>query len=331
MHHILLTPPDGDHRRRSFDHEEFQAWFTAYALKDLLLRLPGAGRRFGTDLLSVAQLSDATASYVCALIDRTPERAGEIIDALTALVRHEWRPTYLQLNVGTLVPHLLDGLDSPEPFVVDGEALYSSVVFERSHLKDLRIRNGTFLNASFAQVEWENVHFESCTLGEPIFTRAGSYRDVLFRDCEIDGVRIQDEEGAETREYAPERIESVLSGLGIALRSDSAVTSVRPAQVAPDGENRKLVRRVLNLFRRTTIIAQNTVEHRFSRDQRRVLEEILPMMVEAGVVEARKWRGSGNQSAWGLAERLDEIERADGDPNRPLHGFWRHIDELDQA
>src|SRR5262249_44351871 len=115
MHVLLTTPPDGDHRVRTFDHPEFRDWFTAYALREQVTGLAAneGGTQLG-ELLSAAQMTDATAKYVCALIDRDPLFVRAAIGRLSSLVEREWRPTYLQSNVGTLVPFLIDGVNFEE-------------------------------------------------------------------------------------------------------------------------------------------------------------------------------------------------------------------------
>lgn len=325
--HVLLTPPDeGSFRTRGFDHEEFLAWFTAYALKNRLQRVGIDEEAAALDLLSVAQLSDATASYACALMERTPTQVRSVVKGLTALADREWRPTYLQLNVGTLIPYLLDGIDLGDRIDVGARIVYSSVVFEGRRLKGVTFRNGSFVNASFVDAEWHDVVLERCDLTQPVFAREATYDEVVFADCAIDGVRIIEDDDEETREYAPERIEAILAQLGIDVRR-RAVEQPGEVPRIEDGEARKLVRRVLSLLRRTTIVSEATVSHRFPRDKRRVLEEILPLMVKFEVVRSKQWRGSGNQQAWGPAASLEEIEKADGDPGHSLNEFWRRVDE----
>jgi hypothetical protein len=331
--HVLLTPAEGDFHTRTFGHEEFLAWFTAYALKDRLLRLQREGAAVSHDLLSIAQLSDSTARYVCALIERTPDQVEEILGGLVALVRREWRPTYLQLNVGTLIPYLLDGVQAEQRLEVDADVVYASVVFEGSRLTGVTIRNGTFVNASFERVEWRDVRFERCEMGEPVFYRGAKYEDVVLEDCVIEGVHIVDgESGEESREYAPDRVTAALARRGVEIRTPAAQATLEGLAAAlPEGETRKLVRRVLNVFRRTTFLSETTVQHRFSRDARRVIDEIMPLMEKHGIVKPKPWRGSGKQLAWGSDMSLEIVERADGDKAQPLYEFWAEVDELDRA
>lgn len=332
--HVLLPPPaDGNFDSRSFDHEEFRDWFTAYALKDRLLRLDREGATVSHDLLSIAHLPDATARYVCALIDRTPVVAGGILVGLTALARREWRPTFLQMNVGTIVPFLLDGVTPEERFVVEGGTVFTSLVHEGKALTNVTIADATFVNASLARVYWHDVKLVNCDLGEITLDRAATYDQVVMENCRLDGLHVIDSvgEAEETREYAPERMHGLLAMLGIEFRAGEPEVVVAEASARPDGNVRKHVRRLLNVFRRTTFLPESVVRARFRQDSEYVMEEVLPLMERYAVVEPRMWKGSGRQRAWGLTTSLERVERADGDRTQPLSAFWEAVDELDTA
>jgi hypothetical protein len=327
--HVLLTPPPGgDFNQRGFDHEEFRDWFTAYALKDRLLRLHRDGEAVSHGLLSVAHLSDSTARYVCALIDRSAALTQEVLSGLLELVQREWRPTYLQMNAGTIVPFLLDGVAPHDQFVVSGGLVYSSLVHENKRLTRVVIEGGSFINASLANVEWRDVHLRDCNLGEITFDRSATYERVVITDCRIDGVRILDGD-EERREYAPDRIRSALRRLGVAVESSEVAPTADGDTVAEEGDYRKLVRKVLNLFRRTTFLPESIVAQRFHRNPAPVFRELLPLMEKFELIEERPWRGRGKQKAWGLLRTLEDIERADGDTSHPLSSFWRAVDQLD--
>jgi hypothetical protein len=252
-----------------------------------------------------------------------------ILRGLETLVEREWKPTYLQLNVGTLIPYLLSGVEPDVRFEFGGRVVYSSVIFEKSRLRRVTLRAGTFVQTTFSHAEWHDVVFEDCVLGEPVFDRAAVYDAVVLAGCQIDGVRLLESDDEETREYAPERIRGLLSQIGVSVVGGPRDVSQDQAdEQLVDGDTRKMVRRVLNLFRRTTFVSEGFLIHRFPRDARRVQEEILPLMVEFGIVEPKLWRGSGKQEAWGLTVGLEEVEKADADPGHRLYAFWRRVDKL---
>jgi hypothetical protein len=328
--HVLLTPPtDDEFGERSFDHEEFRDWFTAYALKDRLLRLAESSYAPSRDILSVAHLPDATARYVCSLFERTITLVAAMLESLARVVKEEWRQTYLQTNAGTLIPCLLDGLDPPERLSVDADVLFTSVVHEGKQIHNVTFKGAVFSNVVLAGVSWNDVLLDSCNLGELSISEDAVFEHVEFRDCEIEGLRIG-EVGSndEVREYSPSRIATLLRDHGINVVDTSRVEKAVKA-VVPDGELRKLMRRLLGLFRRTTFVMDESIQHRFRGDNKRVKEELIPFAVKWGILEPRRWRGSGRHDAWGLVLSLEEVERADGNEDHSLAEFWRTIDQAD--
>lgn len=324
--HVLLTPAeDDDFRKRSFDHEEFRDWFIGYALKERLLRLADGEASLTNDLLSAAQIPDATARHACSLLERSAELVSRVLAGIVGLVDRELRPTYLQINAGTLIPYLLDHVEPSDRFVVDAKAVYTSLVLERTRLTRVTFRGGTFINASFIGADWADVLFEAADLGAPSFDRAANYANVVLRDCRIEGLRVIDGED-EVREFAPERITAALADLGVTV--EDAEGDVAEVDVAvPDGDARRVARRLLAVFRRTTVLSEDVVKRRLPKDGRLAAEVVIPLMTSHGVLEERKWRGRGVQRIWGLANyRLDEIERSDGAENSALRAFWEEID-----
>src|SRR5262249_51809542 len=146
MHVLLTVPPDGDHRMRAFDHPEFRDWFTAYALREHIRDL-GTGRSSTMlgELLSATQMSDATAKYVCALIERDETLVRTAVEQLSSMVEREWKPTHLQTNIGTLIPFLIDGIVFQNRLVVDMNVIYSSLVFEGKTFNNVIFLRGTFV------------------------------------------------------------------------------------------------------------------------------------------------------------------------------------------
>jgi hypothetical protein len=326
--HVLLTPTEDEgFRQRSFDHEEFRDWFTGYALRERISRLADGEASAARDFLSAAQLPDATARHACSLIERSPETVNRALGRIVELVDRELRPTYLQINAGTLIPYLIDHIEPADRFLVDAKAVYSSLVLERTRLVRVTFRNATCINVSFVGADWNDVVFESSNLGEPTFDRAARYEAVVLRDCRIDGIRVINGDD-ETREFAPDRIRLSLQVLGVSIAdSEGEVAQVR-LEVS-NGDARRVAKRLLSVFRRTTILPEDVLKRRLPRDTTLAVDTVIPVMTSHGVLEQRAWRGRGVQKAWGLANfRLDEIERADGDPNAALNAFWKELDAL---
>jgi hypothetical protein len=267
------------------------------------------------------------ARYATGLVDTERFPIPRILGTLWNIVDKEWRQTYLHSNVGTIVPYLLDGCLSPETLVFDAKLIYSSLVFEGTKLRGVEIRRGQFVHTSFLRVTWEDVRFVDCDFTEVSVDQDSTYTRVVFDECSINGLRIFQGDEEIGREYSPVRVTQLLANLGILVLSPAEQDEAPPMQ--PDGEGRKLARRVLRVFRRTTGLMDNIISMKFSNDQEVVRSKIIPLMEEHGILTRDPFRGGGRpQDRWILARGLDEILRADGGPgDASLVDFWRKVDE----
>jgi hypothetical protein len=323
--HALLVPLNERMDLRGFEHEEFRDWFTAYALRRDVERLATTDVGAIVRMLSQSPLTDATARYVCALMDRQATTRIQIAHRLCALVTDQWRSTYLQQNVGTLLPFLLDGVEPDSRISLDAKIVFGSLVFEGTRLTDVAFEHATLVRASLSRCTWKRVTFVDCNLGELTISRSSNFAECEFVDCRIDGIVLLSQTGEEdAREYAPDRVARTLETLGIAL--GSAQPRLTPDAPLPAGDLRRLTSRLLRLYRRTTTVHDTILRSRFPNDFRQVIEEVIPILERWRVVEEVHWRGSGQQHAWALRRSVDDILKADGHPEADLNGLWREID-----
>ena len=234
----------------------------------------------------------------------------------------EWKPTFLQQNLGTLIPFLVDGVTFSPPASFTGRAIYSSLAFENSAVKDFTLRDGTFVNASLRGVDWRDVLLESMAMGELLLDQKSNFANVAISRCRIEGVRIEGADGEETREYAPARIKRALEEFGFSFVEEEL--PIDDSDEVSDSSNIRLLRKLLRMFHRTTIVSDENLRSRFGGDFTAVESQLMPLLVEHGVVEKRKWRGSGNHQAWTLAVSLDDFIAAEGTVGQ--HGdTWRAL------
>lgn len=323
MHVLLIIPAEGAANVRGFDHPEFRDYFVAQALAE---KIKGVIKGNSSEplgrFLAHAQLPDAVARYSSAIIDKQQFSIRRILDALAELVAKEWRPTFLQTNVGTLVPFLLNGYIPDLTLVFNAKVIYSSLIFENTTLRNLEIHTGHFINASFIGVNWHQVRFVNCEFDEVIFERTSTYEDVILDNCRINGIKLNENNNEVRREYAPIRIAQLLKSLGIQIIGDSQIPEVIPAVM--EGKKRRLTRRFLRTFRRTTAISEEIIKFKFHGDLGAIRNNIIPLMEQHGLIEKQQ---GGTQDIWLLTKSLEEILRADGgNGEQSLIRFWREID-----
>jgi len=323
MHVLLTVPPDGSAASRAFDHSEFKDYFVAYSLRSQLAEASEGNTPAGLgQFLSTAQVSDGTARYVCAMLDLSEERAVSLVRCLARLGRDEWRPTFLQTNIGTLFPFVVDGRDFADELEFDGRPVFSSLVFEGKRLRHITITGGTFLNASFVGTQMSKVRFSRCVFGETTVDLDAVLEDVRLDGCELSGVRVVRGGEEITREFAPTRVQAALLGAGFSFQEAEQLPLI-------GGEESNLhwqVRRTLRMFQRSTIVNEGGLQQRFRGDFHLVMSDVIPLLERHGFVERRPWHGSGVQGVWALTCSLDELLAGDEPvPAGTYSAFWTEV------
>ena len=323
MHVLLVAPPSSNQSQRMFDHPEFRDYFIAYALKERIAAvMAGGGTNELVRFLSISQLSDSTARYVCSMLDRNPLGVTTFLSAMEDALTREWKPTYLQQNLGTMIPFMIDGVDFPTTASFAGKVIYSSLALENTRIGDFTFKDGTFVNASLRGAQWHDVRLETMALGELQLDRDASFTNVTLVRCAVEGIRVQSKDEDELREYAPTRIRRELEKIGLQIVDEELPIDV--VDEVTDSPNVRLLRKLLRMFHRTTIVSDETLRTRFGSDYIALEGQLIPLLLKYGVVEERKWRGSGNHNAWTLAVSLDDFLAGEGTSD--THGeTWRAL------
>ena len=329
MHVMLTIPSDGDEMYRSFDHPEFRNYFVAYFLSNLIHQaVEGYNISEFSSFLSIAQLPDGVAKYASAMLNRDLLFIDNIGNLMNKLIAREWKPTYLQTNIGTLLPCMIDGYHGNNIIKITGNIVFSSLVFENTKLNNIIISGSSFLNVSFTGVTWENIEFINCEFTDITLDKRAVYKDIRMTSCAINGVKLRDGDEEILRAYSPERIIQVFSMVGIHKIDGAEKTVVCPTS---ESVQRIVTNRLLYIFRRTTVISDSIIRLKIPINLHRlVYENIIPLMEKKHLIEPKAWRGGGKaQNLWVLKRTLDEISKADcgeGDPDTV--GFWKQIDKM---
>ena len=324
--HVLLNPAQShDGNSRAFDHVEIRNYFLALALEEHIGRaLASESEDQIAHLLSVAQLPDEVAKFTAGLCSSQSIDKLEVVNQLVQVAAREWRPTYLQQNVGTLIPYLLDGLTPRDTVEVNARLVYSSLVFERTALGRVRFSQGTFTNVSFVDVSWNEVEFVKCAFDMLTIDPDSSLRNVTFQDCSVDGVRLVRSSDELFREYAPAQIRSLLERCGITVRTGTTAEVVR---IIEDGPDKRLAKRFMRIFARSMGVSNYTIEKKFGSEAKRVISEIVPIMERHGIIEECTWHGKGKGRRWLLRRSVEDVLRADGgDGEKAFVQFWAELD-----
>ena len=324
MHALLVVPLNGDTDYRKFEHPQFKDYFTARSLDSLIENAyrKGASKSLSS-FLSIAQISDSLALYTFSNTRLNNNDVKSVLKILEDMVSNEWKPTFLHINVGTLLPFLLRDYDLKEMLSFRSKVVFSSLIFENKHFRNFEIENGTFLNTSFRGSSFENVTLKKCELDEICFGNSTTFSNVKFVDCEYNGIRVGDTEDNSFIEFSPRRIHEKLSDFGIEV-IDSSMKIDFEDKLEPHHHSRA-IHRFLRSMRRTTFISKNNIETLLKSDKAFILNDLIPIMETHNILEARKDKGE----VWTLRTSYQEMSKAEFEEgDTKCHQFWRQIEKL---
>lgn len=328
-HAFMVIAENGDSFRR-FDHDEFKDFFIACGLKKMLLKAIELDsfdivRKF----LYCCQMQESVARYLVKMLDDAC--LMPIVRGLLKMKSNEWKPTFLQPNLGILLPYMLDGSINTEVVEISDKVIFTSLVFENRVLRDIKFVDCTFINISFSNTILRNVLFERCTFTDIRFNiHSNNYFEnvVIDNDCEVAKVtKVDDLNDEGYSEYSPYNIDMLLVKYGIRRTSISKIS----VTINKDSEYRKLVRRFLNKFLRST----HQYEVNFTDDQeyysmsaKDLIEDVIPMMIKYNIIQEVHNKNTHQRStrAWALKDlEISDIYKAEENPQSKLYPFWVEV------
>ena len=323
--HVLLVPDEFDFNYRKFEHPEFKNYFISQNLYELLNVTKTSNgklnelRRF----LSIAQLPDSVAKYTASRVEKTPSNIRDIIHTLESLAEKEWKPTYLNTNIGTILPYLINAVNFDEIVSFNAKLVFSSLVFENTNLKNFHFEKGQFINCRFVNINWENITFENCNFQDAVFDYESMLRIVNFRNCDFTGVILCKNGEEFSREYSPQRIIDVLSDIGFNFVDKTA----NPIDDFDLTNEKKIILKFFRIFRKTTRVTDKVLVKRFQPEQQYfVFNTLIPLAEESGIITEVKWRGGGSGRAWLIKVRAEDFFQAQQDSDETMIGkFWKKI------
>ncbi|MCR9249412.1 MAG: hypothetical protein NXI20_03280 [bacterium] len=323
MHALLVIPIDGDNNYRKFEHPQFKDYFTARSL-DLLINTAHSNSftKPLTNFLSIAQISDSLALYTFSNTNLSNKDVKDVLNMLEDMVLSEWKPTFLHINVGTLLPYILRDYDLSEMLEFKSKVIYSSLIFENKQFRNFEIHNGTFLNTSFRGSSFENIKLINCELDEVCIGSNTSFKNVQFIDCEFNGLKLGDNDDSAIIEFAPIRVQQKFKELGIEVINTSMKLEFE--SVKEPHRHSKAIHRFLRSMRRTTFISKNNIETILRSDKNFIIDELIPLMEKHDLLEYRKDKGD----VWSLRTSYQDMSRAEfEDGNTSCHKFWKELEK----
>lgn len=318
--HSLLASDSSRGESLIFDHEDFQSFYLGEALGRVL-----AGKNT-TDLhafLAVNTLSKSTIEQSSHYLQRNEVDIARIIEKLCEINSSESGFSFCKENCGELSIRLAECLGSSHGRIVFKSMFFSpeilsmrrlsAIDFEQCHFQPTSISDGDFRDIRFLECE-----FERLDIGD-----IGSHiRGVIFEGCQIDSLLVVD---GEEYFFDPKQIAHKLVTAGASIQGAEAQSDIDFSE--QDGRL-KVIERFFRIFMRNSHIEENVIRVRLGLASSIFFDEILPCLLEKGVLEEVPWKGRGTQHRYKLAMPMsfigDALARCSGSFDGFLHEVGKH-------
>ena len=332
-HALLVADSHGDNFRR-FDHEEFKNYFLAKSLERKILQSINSEKySLLKRLLSVGQLPDAVALYISQV--KASYDKVLFIQKMLEEGRKDFKTTFFQTNIGTLIPYVLDKVKINSNLVIGTKIVFSSLVFENKTLENITFVECYFVNVSFAHTCLNNVHFKKCE-----FTDIRLHEN---NDCEFMNVTYDNETKIHrvseyssdnellSSEFSPEYVDFYLY-LKEIIKEDFLADNNKKL-THNNSDYRKAVRRFLNKYMTSSTQYEKNIKEDpiyNSRSYDLYVEDIIPLLVKYHIIREIENNNSRQLStrAWALdTYSLQDIYEAENSRFSPLADFWKEVNQ----
>lgn len=331
-HAFLIPVLETKFDSRKFDHEEFKNYFLARALADLINSCVKSGNyKKLKQFLYIDQLPDSVAMFCSNYISELNTNIQEIITAFKKMVEEEYKPTYLQMNIGTLFPFIIDKIDFEVPILFDAKVTFASLIFENKHLKNIIFQNSSFINISLRDTTLENIHFINCEFNE---IRIETKSNIKLNEVSFDGSKninslifLQDGEVKEIA-YSPTRIKDLLVQNGVSFIDDASKDAT--VNLPAESDFKKMLMKFILKFNKMSIqYEKNMLNEKYLGNATNiVLDEVIPLLIEHRIIEEveNKHTRQAVSKAWRLILPIEDLLVYDGEKiSNPYQKFWETV------
>ncbi|PND37900.1 hypothetical protein C1O66_10415 [Paucibacter aquatile] len=302
--HSLLSTNPARGGLLEFDHDEFRRFYLGESLGSAL------ADRNQADLLSIVsadRLPSDTCDQAVSHLLRVGMQQSDCTAVVVDVARSSSPLSFARENCGALLVRLLSGQSDSR-----GRVEVDSVVFPLNALFGRRLSDVTFSQCRFEPTEIAGANFNSISFHNCDFERidaadADTLAGTTLVDCRVNALKRGSGEG-ERNLYGPHEIAAEMRKLGAAI----PLAANLPADAAlPEADSRiDAVEKFLRVFLRTTQVNEDTIRAKFGRQGPWFVDDIVPILVRANIVENVEYRGKGVQARFKLAVPMYAIQDA---------------------
>lgn len=302
--HSLLSPDPARGGLLEFDHDEFRRFYLGEALGSAL------ADRNQADLLSIVsadRIPSDTCDQALSHLLRVGRQGGDCIAVVVDVARSSSPLSFARENCGALLVRLLSG--EPEG---RGQVEVDSVVFPLNALVGRRLSHVKFSQCRFepteiAGAQFNNISFHACDFERLDVVDTKTLGGTTFVDCRVNALKRGGGED-ERNFYGPHEIAAEMRKVGAAI----PVKNDLPADsTLPEADARiDAVEKFLRVFLRATQVNEDTIRTKFGKQGPWFVDDIVPTLVRAKIVENVEYCGKGVQARYKLAVPMYAIQDA---------------------
>lgn len=303
--HALITINSQGGRDFEFDHDDFREFF----LGEQLAKYIAAGidheirKLFRTETLPTVTLDSAVGLLSAGCTDST-----SLIESILRVGLTESSSTFVRENAGAFITPLLRCEHVP------GLEL-RGLVFPPDSLRACSINDVKFIDCYFRPTslyasQLKNCRFEACEF-EHIGASSSSIRidQCVLVETNIHSLTIENRDTS-IDYYNPEHIESQATRLGFTLEAKQL--NLTEIAIQENEEDLRIAEKALQTFHRSTQVHEGTFKLRLSIHERRFIDEILPRLLKAGIIEEVPGRDRRFRRAVPVVRIADALSACNG-------------------
>jgi hypothetical protein len=295
--HCMLATVAGASTTFGFDHEDFFHFYLGEALGRVLERgEPGELRRF----LQAGGLRPETAEAAMHYLTRLNRSPRASLEILQTVARADSPASYTRENVGLLS---LRALASQQDGRVELQELsFAADALKGQHLEDVEFVECYFQMSSLEETRLANCNFVNCRLDGLELYQSTHVAGCTLRTCEIGVVSLHE---ADEEIYDPALIRKVLKEAGFSFGE-----GLKRVDAPVIDEASRLAQRALRVFLRANQVNDDVFRLKLGVSASVFFDSILPALLDAGVLQEVKYRGSKSGRRFRLTKQSDEIQAA---------------------
>ena len=303
--HSLLAVTRMGRPALAFDHEDFRVFYLGQALGRAVAERDAGMLK---SIIDKAPLPASTVAEAASSVRRCDGGAlGETLALLQSLADRKQPASFVEENCGVLTLALVDR--ESDPYTIRSMNFPASALCER-RLTNVTVSGSYFPATGLTELchcTFVNCHFERLEIDGSEKVSHTSFDDACRVNTVV--VRVGEDDGDHITRFDPKQIRNELIKTGFDVLFAPLAEPDADAEHDSD-DDLVLVQRFLRSFLRATALNDGTVRRRLGVNANHFLNELLPRLQQAGVVQTVPYLGSGTQQRMRLLAPMSRIEEA---------------------